>query len=122
MGALRRRSKGVKSSKEAVVTAIVTLAFLALAGPAQAAGQGKAEPASKQAAKAASKPEASAGVAMDPAVKKVVDAMQAFYERTHDFSARFDQTYKYASCNRSQQSSGTVVFRKPRKLAKGELE
>ncbi|MBS2028946.1 MAG: outer membrane lipoprotein carrier protein LolA [Deltaproteobacteria bacterium] len=67
------------------------------------------------------KAEASAGVAMDPEVRKIVDAMQAFYEKNQDFEAHFDQSYHYATFNRTQQSSGTVVFRKPRPNGNGEL-
>jgi len=101
----------------------VVVASLALAGTATAAGKPKAKPApaAKPSAKPASKAEASPGVAMDPAVKKVVDAMQAFYERNRDFEAHFDQSYHYTSFNRTQKSSGTVVIRKARKLEKGEL-
>jgi outer membrane lipoprotein carrier protein len=50
---------------------------------------------------------------MDPEVKKIVDTMQAFYEKTQDYEAHFDQTYHYASFNRTQQSSGTMLFKKP---------
>jgi outer membrane lipoprotein carrier protein len=42
-----------------------------------------------------------------------VDAMQAFYEKTADFEARFDQAYTYTSSHRTQKSSGKMLFKKP---------
>lgn len=51
--------------------------------------------------------------AMAPAVKTLVDRMQAFYETTHDFSADFRQDYFYKLSKRTQTSSGTVIFMKP---------
>ncbi len=49
----------------------------------------------------------------DPEVARAVDKMQAFYERTRDFAAHFDQTYTYKTFGRKQQSSGHVIFAKP---------
>jgi outer membrane lipoprotein carrier protein len=51
--------------------------------------------------------------AASPEVRSLVDRMQAFYEKTQDFSAKFTQRYTYASFNRTQTSSGEVLFRKP---------
>jgi outer membrane lipoprotein carrier protein len=50
---------------------------------------------------------------MAPEVKKLVDAMQAFYEKASDFQAHFEQTYHYATFKRVQKSSGQVIFKKP---------
>lgn len=152
MQASRRASKWVNGSRGVAVITVFLLGLMALGDPAFAAkhprsvlvaeaqaqaeqaqpAKSKKKPSDKKdepkkaekskPAKTESKPEASAGVPMDPAVKQAVDAMQGFYERTNDFSAHFEQSYKYASFNRTTQASGTVVFRKPRKTAKGELE
>jgi outer membrane lipoprotein carrier protein len=46
-------------------------------------------------------------------VKTLVDRMQAFYEKTTDFSADFKQDYTYKAFKRTQNSSGKVTFRKP---------
>jgi outer membrane lipoprotein carrier protein len=98
---------------------LALLGLLALSAPAQA--KPNANPTSKPATKSKTASEASPGVGMDPAVKKIVDSMQGFYERNRDFEAHFDQSYHYTSINRTQKSSGTVVIRKARKLAKGEV-
>ncbi|MDP3238749.1 MAG: outer membrane lipoprotein carrier protein LolA [Myxococcales bacterium] len=61
-------------------------------------------------------PASDAGVVkptMAPAVKTLVDRMQAFYETTSDFSADFRQDYFYKISKRTQTSTGTVLFRKP---------
>jgi outer membrane lipoprotein carrier protein len=50
---------------------------------------------------------------MAPAVKALVDRVQAFYESTHDFTADFRQDYSYKFSKRTQTSTGTVVFAKP---------
>src|SRR6478735_7886841 len=50
---------------------------------------------------------------MAPEVKALVDRMQAFYERTGDFTANFQQAYAYKASKRTVKSSGTVVFKKP---------
>lgn len=57
-----------------------------------------------------------AGVAkppMAPDVKVLVDRVQAFYEKTQDFTADFKQEYTYKAFKRTQVSSGKVTFRKP---------
>lgn len=48
-----------------------------------------------------------------PQVKALVDRVQAFYEKTLDFTARFQQVYTYRAFKRSQTSTGKVVFKKP---------
>jgi outer membrane lipoprotein carrier protein len=48
-----------------------------------------------------------------PDVKALVNRMQAFYEKTTDFTARFVQEYAYKTFNRRQSSSGKVTFLKP---------
>ncbi|MFL5322369.1 MAG: LolA family protein [Myxococcaceae bacterium] len=54
-----------------------------------------------------------AKVAMAPDVKALVDRMQAFYEKTADFTASFRQDYRYKAFKRTATSSGTVTFKKP---------
>ena len=59
-----------------------------------------------------------AGVAEKPApiapdVKLLVDRMQAFYEKTEDFRAGFQQDYFYKVSRRKQTSTGQVTFKKP---------
>lgn len=48
-----------------------------------------------------------------PEVKELVERMQAFYEKTQDFSAEFKQDYKYKALRRTQTSTGTVIYKKP---------
>lgn len=43
----------------------------------------------------------------------LVDRVQRFYESTADFSASFDQTYRYTAMGRTVKSSGTVQVKKP---------
>ncbi len=49
---------------------------------------------------------------MTPEVKALVDRMQAFYEKTQDFTADFKQDYTYKAFNRTQSSGGTVTYAK----------
>jgi outer membrane lipoprotein carrier protein len=61
---------------------------------------------------------ADAGVAVQkaelaPDVKALVDRVQAFYEKTQDFTADFKQDYTYKAFKRTQSSSGKVTFKKP---------
>ena len=76
---------------------------------------------------AAKKPVADAGVVLKadavdagvkkaelaPDVKALVDRVQAFYEKTQDFTADFKQDYTYKAFKRTQTSSGKVTFKKP---------
>ncbi len=67
-------------------------------------------------APAAARPDSSRGSSPglpDPEVARVVARMQAFYENTRDFQAKFDQTYTYKAFNRTQKSQGRVKFAKP---------
>lgn len=50
---------------------------------------------------------------MAPEVKALVDRVQAFYEKTQDFTADFTQKYTYKAFRRTQVSSGKVAFKKP---------
>jgi outer membrane lipoprotein carrier protein len=53
------------------------------------------------------------GPAPKPEVKALVDRMQSFYEKSDDFTAKFEQKYVYKKFKREQTSSGTVSFKKP---------
>lgn len=84
-------------------------------------------------AKTASKPEAGVALSVDagtvtradagvapvkkaalaPDVKALVDRVQAFYEKTKDFTADFKQDYTYKAFKRTVTSSGKVLFKKP---------
>lgn len=50
---------------------------------------------------------------MAPEVASLVGRMQAFYESTSDFTARFEQVYTYKTFKRVVRSAGAVTFRKP---------
>ena len=54
-----------------------------------------------------------AAASMAPDVKALVDRVQAFYEKTNDFTADFKQDYTYKAFKRTQSSSGKVTFAKP---------
>lgn len=49
-------------------------------------------------------------------VKQLVERMQAFYEKTQDFTATFRQDYTYKSFKRTVTSSGKVSFKKPAQM------
>lgn len=55
--------------------------------------------------------EASASPAPD--AHALVRKVQAFYERTRDLTARFEQTYTYTGFGRRQVSSGLLLVKKP---------
>ncbi|MEW5742499.1 MAG: outer membrane lipoprotein carrier protein LolA [Myxococcota bacterium] len=65
-----------------------------------------AAPADGGVARAQAKP-------MTPEVKELVDRMQAFYEKTQDFSATFEQVYTYKMFKRVTKSAGKVTYKKP---------
>jgi outer membrane lipoprotein carrier protein len=50
---------------------------------------------------------------MTPEVKDLVERMQAFYEKTQDFSADFEQVYAYKTFKRVTRSAGKVTYKKP---------
>jgi outer membrane lipoprotein carrier protein len=83
----------------------MTPAHAALLAAALAAG-GNAPPPSPTAAPTAS---ASPASSVDELVRRV----QAFYERAHDLSARFVQTYENRAFHQTLQSEGRFVFKKP---------
>jgi outer membrane lipoprotein carrier protein len=58
-------------------------------------------------------PAPAASAAIAPETKQLVDRMQAFYEKTQDFSATFKQEYKYKAFPRTTTSTGKVTFKKP---------
>lgn len=132
MSRLRAASKRVESLN--MITVLV-MGLLALGDPAlaqskhprhlpallAAADQPAASPKPEKSAPA-SVAEAKAGTPMDPQVKRLVDAMQGFYEKTLDFEAQFTQRYTYVSRSRTQESTGTLLFRKPRKTKGGQTE
>jgi len=47
---------------------------------------------------------------------QLVDRVQAFYEKIQDFSANFEQRYHYKTFDRTQASSGRVIFKKPARM------
>ncbi len=51
--------------------------------------------------------------AMSAEVKALVDRVQAFYEKTNNFTADFKQEYTYKQLKRTQVSTGQVLFLKP---------
>jgi outer membrane lipoprotein carrier protein len=73
--------------------------------PAAAAPKAEA-PKATEAPKAAEKKVA-------PEVKDLVERMQAFYEKTQDFTANFKQDYNYKALRRKQSSTGKVLYKKP---------
>ena len=56
---------------------------------------------------------AQASAAGAPDAQPLVRKVQAFYERTRDLTAQFQQTYSYAGFGRRQVSSGVVLVKKP---------
>lgn len=62
---------------------------------------------------AVEKTPAKAPPAMSADVKALVNRMQAFYEKTQDFTAQFRQEYTYKTFKRTLTSTGTVTFKKP---------
>ncbi len=65
---------------------------------------------------AEAKPAASVKAPMTTDVKELVDRMQAFYEKTTDFTADFKQDYTYKAFKRTQSSSGKVTYAKPAQM------
>lgn len=55
-------------------------------------------------------------VQMTAEVKALVDRVQAFYEKTTDFTADFKQDYTYAAFKRTTSSSGKVTYAKPAQM------
>ncbi|WP_434387935.1 LolA family protein [Melittangium boletus] len=89
-----------------------------LAAPVVAPAKTPAAPPAAQApARQASAPAEKAPepkkAAPTPEVKDLVDRMQAFYEKTQDFTADFKQDYKYKVLRRTQSSTGKVIYKKP---------
>lgn len=56
---------------------------------------------------------AQTGAAGSPSAADLAARVQAYYERTRDLEARFEQTYVYAGFGRRQVSSGTLRVKKP---------
>lgn len=69
---------------------------------------GKAEKAGPKISKAGAEPSAKDQKAAELAAK-----VQKFYESTLDFSADFEQNYRYKAMRRTQKSSGVVLVKKP---------
>ncbi|QRN95224.1 outer membrane lipoprotein carrier protein LolA [Archangium violaceum] len=90
---------------------VVAQAPAAQAPAPQAAPKAEA-PKAAEAPKPAEAPKA-AEKKMTPEVKDLVDRMQAFYEKTQDFSSDFKQDYKYKALRRTQTSTGKVIYKKP---------
>lgn len=83
-----------------------TLAAAPLAAAAPDAGA-KAGPRQELKPGATPKPVMAADVA------KLVERLQAFYEKTQDFGAAFRQDYTYKTFKKTQTSTGKVTFKKP---------
>jgi len=49
-------------------------------------------------------------------LEQLVDRVQALYERIQDFSAQFEQRYHYKLFDRTQVSSGRILFKKPARM------
>jgi outer membrane lipoprotein carrier protein len=79
--------------------------------PAQQAPAPTAAPKAAEAPKAEAPKPAEKKVA--PEVLELVNRMQAFYEKTQDFSSEFKQDYKYKALRRTQTSTGKVTYKKP---------
>ena len=87
------------------VPATVARQVVAQAPAPAAAPKAEAPKPTAEAPKAAAK--------MTPEVKDLVDRMQAFYEKTQDFTSSFKQDYKYKALRRTQSSTGKVIYKKP---------
>jgi len=55
-------------------------------------------------------------LAAEPAPAEIAQRLQAAYDRTTSYSARFEQRTTLPMSNRSRKGSGTVVFQKPYKM------
>jgi outer membrane lipoprotein carrier protein len=90
---------------------LLSCSFLAIASNPPK-GVGSADAGVADAARAPEKkPAAPAPIA--PEVKQLVDRIQAFYEKTQDFTADFEQRYTYTASKRKQTSTGKVLYKKP---------
>jgi len=56
---------------------------------------------------------ASPNAGATPSNAEVVRRMQSFYEKAHDLSARFTQTYENRAFHQSLASEGRLLFKKP---------
>ncbi len=92
---------------------LYALALLALHGVAPVRADLKKVPAKPAVLKGASAP---AAAALAPEVKSVVEKLQKYYEATNDFTASFEQSYTYKTFHRTQESAGTVKFKKPAQM------
>ncbi len=75
---------------------------LVLPGPAAQAKPGKVAPAAPKGALTAD---------------QIADRVQAFYDKSHTFSAAFKQHYLVKAYNKTKNSEGKVVFAKPGKMS-----
>jgi outer membrane lipoprotein carrier protein len=78
-----------------------------------AAAPAETKPAAPAPAAESSKPAEAVKGSVAPEVKALVERMQGFYEKTHDFRSEFKQDYKYKTFRRTQTSTGTVTYKKP---------
>lgn len=70
-------------------------------------------PATTPAATPAATAPAASESASDPKLDAVVDAMQKVYDNTTEFTGNFTQKYTYTLLRRTQESKGSVKFKKP---------
>lgn len=92
------------------LAACLSLACVAAPLLAQGTPAAPAKPASTGAAAPAAAP------VVDEAARRVAATVQAFYDQTHDVTASFFQTYVNKLYDRTDRSSGRVVFKKPGRM------
>jgi outer membrane lipoprotein carrier protein len=85
-------------TRRSLLFSLLAALALATAGP----GESRAGPA---------KPTPAADVA------SIVDRVQAFYDKTSVFKAEFRQLYTVKAYNKTKQSEGQVIFKKPGKMS-----
>ncbi len=69
------------------------------------------------AADGATAPSALKGGAQPLSASELVDRIQAFYDKTRTFKAKFKQRYFVAAYRKTKDSEGTVTFQKPGKMS-----
>ncbi len=96
--------------RRSFLTALVLASALGIAGsvPAQS-------PAPAPAPKPAPGP-APAAQPQNPA-ERIAERVQAFYDKTKTFKAKFKQVYTAKAYNKTKEAAGSVIFQKPGKMS-----